>query len=505
MLDLVAGFSSKNDNKFNDELLCGIRNNDDMVSYIDESCRAVAKLLPENIKYLGHSEIDNRKRMLERDALDKDPKGSKKAKNEIRINISYSYAKEVSFNFEIHFGGQVMNTNFTLWIPLLIDNAHFFIRGNKYSAPIQIVDAISYTQKNMLVLKTLTRALKYERSKCIISDIYGKKYNVEKICILLTKKPIPLLVYFFAAYGFFNTIEYFGANQYIKVYSGDPKESIPKNKYLFKFGNNLYLGVDIEEFDTNRVLRTFVGTLIASTKRTMDMDYIRNPVRWLGYLGETISQAKSLEKGQSMLKTFMNILDTATVRNIHDLVDGETRDNMFKVARWIFINYTQMCSKDDGLQNKRLRLNEYLISPFTKIFVDKVHRFMNTPDKIKTINTLQDIFKIKSSIILNAIIGKINPQVTGLNIQKYSSESSDDTLVNVRLVSTKGGPGSPLEKTKRVGIKHREFSIDSLGNLDIIAGTSASAPGIARYICPMCDTYNPEKKIFEIDPNLMVM
>ena len=503
MLDLVAAFSSKNDNKFNDDLLINFRRDDDMVRYVDDACEAITRLIPDFITYKGNREIDNRKRMLARDESDKDPKGSKMSKNEIRINVSDTFAKEVSFEFELRFGGQTKFVNFTLWIPLLVDGYHFFIRGNKYSCPIQAVDAISYTRKNMLVLKTTTRAIKFEREKSVLTDIYGKKFNVERLMIFITNKSISLLVYYFAAFGFFKTLQYFGTDMYIKLYSGNITDGVPDDKYMFKFGK-CFLGVDKIEFDSNRVLRMFVGTCLTSIKRSMDVDYIRNPVRWTSLLGEAISPPKALEKGEALLKTFRNSLDFRTTEIINELVEGTDRNNMFEVGRWLFCNYANICHKDDGLQNKRLRINEYLVSPFIKRFVEKVHRFMNTPVKIKSMSNLEDVFKLKSSVIINAIIGKTSPQITGLNITKFSSESNDCGMVNVLLQETKSGPGSPLEKTKRVGISHREFSIDMLGNLDIIAGSSAGNPGINRYICPINDTFNPKKKIFNIDPKLLV-
>lgn len=502
MLDMVAAFSSKNDNKFNDDLLVNFRRDDDMVKYVDDACEAITKLIPEYIKYRGHHEIDNHKRALARDESDKD-KGSKIGKNEIRINTSDTFAKEVSFEFELNFGGQTKLTNFSLWIPLLVDGYHFYIRGNKYSCPVQAVDAISYTRKNMLVLKTTTRAIKYEREKNVIKDIYGNKFNVEKLMIFITRKSIPVLIYYFSAFGFFKTVEYFGADQFIKLYSGNITDGVPDDRYLFKFGK-CFLGVDKKEFDANRVLRMFVGTCVAASKRSMDIDYIRNPVRWTSLLGETISPPKALEKGEALLKTFRNSLDFRTLSVINELVEGKDRNNMFEVGRWLFCNYSNLCYKDDGLQNKRLRINEYLVSPFIKMFVDKVHRFMNTPVKIKSMSNLEDVFKMRSSIIINAIIGKISPLITGLNITKFSSESNDCGLVNILLQETKSGPGSPLEKTKRVGISHRDFSIDMLSNLDIIAGSSAGNPGINRYLCPINDTFDSKKKIFNIDPKLIV-
>lgn len=502
MLDMVAGFSSKNDGKFNDDLLIKLRQNDDMVSYIDDSCKAIVNLLPDYVKYKGYYFNDNRKKMLERDE-GKDTGNIKCPKNEIRIHINDTYAKEAVFVFDCTFDGQTVTQKFSMWIPLMIDNSHFYIRGNKYSAPIQIIDAITFTKKNVLVLKTLTRAIKFERMKMIITDIYGKSYSTYKLHIYATsKKSVPVVLYFFTYFGFFRTIEYFGASDYIKVYSGALDENVPTDKYIFKYGS-VYLAIDKTEFDENGTLRMFIATILDTSKRTMDMDYIRNPVRYTMLLGEAISIPKSLKKGEDLLKTAIASLDHKTIEIIEQLVPGKKRDNIFSVMRWIFSDYVKQCSKDDGLQNKRVRLNEYLISPFTKMFTEKVYRFMNTPEKLKTLSGLMDVFKVKPSLILNAIIGKISPEYTGLNIAKYSSETNDDALVNTLLTVTKSGPGSPTEKSKRLGISHRQFPIDYIGSIDIIGGTSANDPGISRYIIPINDNFDLEKKIFDIDPVLI--
>jgi hypothetical protein len=278
--------------------------------------------------------------------------------------------------------------------------------------------------------------------------------------------------------------------------------NMPKDKYIFKFGS-VFLGADKEMFNKNTVFKQFVASILATQKRTMDMNYIRNPIRWISLLGEVISPQKSLEKGIALLKTFNNSLDFHTQNIIRELVPGTERNNIFAVARWIFVNYASLTAKDDGLQNKRIRLSEYLISPFIKTFVANAYRFINTPDKLKTLDGLLDTFKIKSTIILNSINGKISPKKTGMTIAKFSSESNDDALVNTLLMVTKTGPGSPSEKSKRVSVQLRQFPIDYLGNINLIEGQSAGAPGMSHYICPLNKSFNMHKNIFEIDDVLI--
>lgn len=508
MMQLVSNFSAKNDHKFNDDLLIKFRQNDDMVTYVDVACKAIAQLIPEMIQYKGYHTIDNRQRMLDRDKEEAEAGDSKK---EIRINIADTYAKEVAFDFVCTFQGQTVSQSFSLWIPMLIDNSHYYIRGNKYSCPIQIIDAITFTKKNLLVLKTITRAVKFEREKCVITDIYGNKYNTNRLMVYATKKSVPLVLYYFATFGFFKTIEYFGAcdfdengnvtNYWIHIYSGDLSNA-PENEYVFKFGS-CYLGVDKEKFNVNSVLRMFVSTILATNRRSIDPDYIRNPVRWIMMLGEVISVPKALEKGMALLKTFETVYDFYTASIVNELVPGRPRNNSFEIFRWIFVEYVKLCSKDEGLQNKRVRLSEYLISPFIKNLTEKIYRFINTPEKNKTMKALLDVFKIKPSLILNAIIGKISPQITGLNIAKYSAESNDCALVNTLMTMTTSGPGSASSKTKRVGISHRQCPVDYIGAIDIIGGTSPNSPGLSRLFTPCCDNFNLKKKIFDIDPKFL--
>lgn len=501
MLELVARFCTKNDGKFNDELIYGMRDTHEMTKYIAAACQAIAQLAPDYIEYVGYEYLDNRERMLERD---KESSAIGDSKNVTRININETYAKEVKFNFKCTVGGEVIMQSFSIWIPMLIDNSHFYIRGNKYSAPLQIIDAIAFSKKNVLVLKTIARSLKFTREKVSYTDIYGKKFSMSKIMINITKKPVPVLLYYFATFGFFKTMKYFGVDEYISIYTDENTEAstIPSDRYLFKFGKH-FLGVDKEAFDEIPILRTFVATVLATQKRTMNVDFIRNPTRWTMLLGESISIQKSHERGLSLIKTFNNMLDYHTRDIINQLVPGTPRENMYAVVRWLFVNYSILTNKDDGLQNKRLRLAEYLISPFIKVFTEKIYRFLNTRRVEKSVEHLNDVFKIRSSILLNAIIGKISHAKTGLGIAKFSSEFNDDALINTLLLCTKAGPGSPSEKSKRLSTKLRQFSIDYVGALSFIEGQSDGAPGITHFITPLNDTFDSDKKIFNIDPVLI--
>src|SRR5574344_20911 len=259
--------------------------------------------------------------------------------------------------------------------------------------------------------------------------------------------------------GIFITIVMTGLEQDMmqKNLSCKDLKSAQKNMYCYVIS---FLPVNFLFLSLGILLRIFVATMISCSKRSVDMNFIRNPVRWTSYLGESISIPKALEKGQALLKTFTNTMDFQTQNIIRQLVPGSERNNIFSVTRWIFINYSTLTSKDEGLQNKRIRLSEYLISPFIKIFTEKIYRFKNTPDKLKSMKNLMDIFKIKSSLILNAIIGKISHDDTGLSIAKFSNECNDDALINTLLYVTKSGPGSPSEHSKRISMHLRQFRVD---------------------------------------------
>lgn len=511
----ISSYSDRNIVHYQNNILCDIRKKDTITDYLEKACEEIAKKCPENIKYLGYSVDTSDKKNRE---LNKGEDNGNTKNNEVVVSLEETYAKLVYFNFSLTCDGIKMIKHLPIWVPMLIDDCHFYIRGNKYSAPLQIVDAITYSNKNnILILKTMTRAIKFLKTKSTIVDIYGKEFRTHSFYIHhSTSVRIPFLLFYFSHFGFFKTIKYFGLENIIDVYVGD-KTDVPTDRYIFPFGSS-YIGVKKDNFDNNVLVRQFTACIISTIKgkRAFEISSIRNPGRWLRELGEQISNnpQKVLEKGEGLLKTFITSYDFITQSVINKLIDdGVPKTNMFMVIRWLFIRYTQRSHYDNSLQNKRIRFNEYLIDPFVKEIVRKVYRFINSVstnkktvgddrNSDKHMNKLLDVFKISPFIIVNALIGKISIQKTNMNIVKYSSLSNDNVLAGPLSEYTFAGPGAPStsKSGRRSSSANNRFTPDYLGNICIVT-SSNHEPGITGQLTPT-PNIDLDKGVFVIKKQL---
>ena len=458
-----------------------------MVKYIDETWREIQRHIPHNMKYKGYHYDDTGRRFRELNA-GKDKSGQ----NRKTMSIYDTSARLCVFEFELSNINQqtgMMEKVYVecpLYIPLYVDNYHFYIKGNKYSAPYQIIDAITYTNReNMIVLKTKTRAIKLAKEKKPngTADAYGNRYVSNVFYLYMTKKKVPFLLYYFAHFGFFNTFRYFGADKYCKFIDSLPET--PDEKFIyFKFGQ-IYIVVDKEAFDKYYNLRNFIFTVLECQKRGLDKEAIEDVVRWKIILGSSISENNPLDKGKGLVKTFIISLDYRTISNIENLVGGSPKENMFAVVRWMFLKFSTLSSKSSNLLNKRIRISEWIIDPFLKETFRKLYRYLATTEKSRDMNRLIDIVKCPESLILGAICGKNRAGLT-LNIAKYDAGVNDNALLKVALRYTINGPGSPGSSGGSLtSTQFRIFDPSYVGRVDIYQ-SSNSDPGVSGCLTPTC-------------------
>lgn len=458
-----------------------------MVQYIDETWKEIQKHIPNNMTYKGYHFDDTGRRFRELNS-GKDKSGL----NRKTMSIYDTAARLCVFEFELKNmnsqTGQMekVYTECPLYIPLYVDKYHFYIKGNKYSAPYQIIDAITYTNReNMIVLKTKTRAIKLAKEKKAngVADAYGNRYIANIFYLYMTKKKVPFVLYYFAHFGFFNTFRYFGADKYCK-FSATLPETPEENCIYFKFGQ-IYIVVDKEAFDKYYNLRNFIFTVLECQKRGLDKEAIEDCVRWKIILGSTISENNALEKGKGLVKTFMISLDARTVTNIRNLVGGAPKENMFAVVRWMFLKFSSLSSKSSNLLNKRIRVSEWIIDPFLKETFRKLYRYLATTEKTRDIKRLVDIVKCPESLILGAICGKNRAGLT-LSIAKYAAGVNDNVLIKDALRYTINGPGTPGSSGGSLtSTQFRIFDTSYVGRVDLYQ-SSNSDPGVSGCLTPTC-------------------
>lgn len=508
MLDFVAYHSKKYD-KFSDDIT-NFRKNDDIASFIEIIFIELSKVLPKNIKYLGWT-IDNRP-VKDNELKDQNILSVNKTnkKNELILFNKETYSKLAIYKFELSIeqqrGDQTISQKYIqevpLAIPILVDDYHYLIRGSKYSAPLQVVDSLFYSnQGDIIILKTLARAITISRSKYTITDIFGNDYLTYNYFVsIISKVKSPLILFYFGYYGFENTFKYFGCDKLVKLVNFDQEmiPNLPKDKLYFKFCK-YYLEVDKESFFKNPKFQQFLACVLSVQKRTITIEQIQGLDKWLALLGDQMLEINSINKGKNMINTFMNSLDYITKSLIAKTVEnGRLKSlDIWAVTKWIFFDFNKMTSKSTvDLSNKRIRLGEYMVSIIIKQIYKKLYKFINKPIKSQDMKSLQDIFKINSQILLHTIIGKIKTNDMNLNIMKFCDYVNDNTFLNAGLSATTTGPGSPIERSKKnnISLVHRKLDPSAPGNIAIIE-TSSNDPGVNMDICPL-SSFNTDTGLF---------
>lgn len=483
MLGFVKYYSDFYAYPINEKLIKNIRKNDNIVEYIEEACIELQKALPNIITYAGY-EYDDRPNALRE--ISADENACADTNNQYVVNIDYSYSRLAIFKFKIKFEGETRIIKMPLYIPLLYDDYHFYIRGNKYAAPYQLIDAITYAGKgDSIVLRSMTRLIEFVRKKVSIKDVHGIEYSTHEFYIKVNSKKVPFLLYYFAHFGFVKTLEYFGTEKFFKFYTSCPPE--PVDEYVFfKFGK-VYMAVDRIRFlnPNSQLLRQFVASILTLSKKGLDKNNISDANYWKNVLGSIMSETNSFDKGVSFLNTFITTIDHRTMRNLNLIEGGTPKKSTFGVVRWMFIKYNLLYNRSRDIYNKRLRLGEYIVAPLIKDLYTRLYRFINTTKRMRDITRVTDIFKMQKGIIQNSIIGKY--KLLPLNIVRYSSYVNDMSLLNVGLKYTIAGPGTPMEKSgKFTGISFRQFTPSYMGKVCLIT-TSSGDSGVNGLISPFAE------------------
>lgn len=497
MRELLSYYSNCHKD-MNEEVIKGIRLKDNMVEKIEEICIELAKSLSEYVVYEGCDFDDSKNRFRESNQSKKKNSKTGKFENVQYINVNYTYSRMAVFHFKVDYRDPrtnertVTKVDMPIYIPQFIDDFHYYIRGNKYAAPYQLIDAITYLGRDdSVILKTLTRAIKLSRQSIVLTDMHEVEYKTHVFNLHVSNKKIPFLLYYFAYFGFNSSLIFFGCDKYVHLYEDCPIKPDDDVIY-FKFGK-LYLGVDRQAFDTIYTLRQFVATVLALGRKNIDIDQIKNTFYWRMILGSYISQNRSYEQGAALITTFITCLDARTIYNIKKIVGGSEKTNSWTVLRWMFITYSTLSNKNMSLQNKRLRYTEYLVAPLVRDIQNKLYRFLKTRPKMRDLKKLLDVFKPSPAIITNAIIGKVKNKNQMLNITKFSNQVNDLVILNSALKFSKSGPGSASERIgKRAGIVFRQMDASYLGNVDLITSSSTNV-GLSGVLTPFAevekDTY----------------
>jgi hypothetical protein len=449
----------ENPNKFNEEIITGLRKKDDMVDYLVDVCKALETI--PHIKFDGYEVIRDENKF--------------KQKNWIPINDSR--LSLVNFRFTINFKGEVEKVSMPIFIPKLINNYYFVLNGNKYYAIYQNVDASTYNTKDSVILKSLLMPIIVKAEGKKNTDQAGKEYDSNIFLINLFKHKANILHYYFSELGYDPTLEYFGFKKYISLVKRDKDES--DTAIYFAVNKNVSMRVVKKKFEKDKFFRSFVFCILDMFNKKTQIDKRNDTDYWKTKLGSifTKNANNQLEKAETVLLSFRRILDDRTRKNLR--IDEQDKSDIFALIRWMTSNFAKLMKKDNlALENKRLRLAEYQITSFNRKMSSNTYRILNS--KTMSMNKLKGIFKISPMTIIS--------DLQTSELMRYNNAVNDMDLFTVALKFSNRGPSAIGEGSKKtVSIMYRGIHESHLGRLSLNS-TSAGDPGMSGHLSPFIET-----------------
>jgi hypothetical protein len=407
-----------------------------------------------------------------------------------------------------------------LFINKVIDNSFYINEGIRYFLIYQIVDNSTYGTKDSVSLKSLLMPITVSRKDNVSLDSmsdstksyedYFPSYDV----ILFSKRISPVL-YVMAKYAFNSLVKmkvkdkerlieerqnhrdpslirsfnkFFGVDIRLFDRLDDANNAKGRTtlKAMDKSGYGCYVSVDTKQLESkDKNLMAILGSLfdikMDKKKRiSFTAEDFNNPWFWIDKLSAFFTKnsdpMKKFDKIKTMLISLDRLMDDAT-RKILNL-EAEDKKNTLNVIRYMLREFERLSNEDNqDLENKRVRIYEYMLYPLRKYFSDHIYRVLNSPTR--------------SANILQRIFSNLNPmyiikQTVVNELLRYYNSTNEMNLYSCLLKYTFRGPQS-INKT--VSVYQRDLHPSYAGRLSLVA-SSASDPGISGTLVPFLELDN---------------
>ena len=471
-------FQSENpEQEFNNDLIYW-RANDDIKDYLKDVFKAL-EVIPEiklkNIEII-YDESNFPKNLIRNEVEDS------------RLNLAVT-------TFEITAEGRTETLVFNLFLPKLINNFFYRLNGNLYYPIFQLVDRGTYPTKKTFTLKTLLMPIIFRTdNRKILKSIYSEDEYIQGMVFVLDifKARYNVLEYFLAHYGLAATIEFFGFSiEDFEFNTTDKKEELDDYFVVALEGkSNLTLGVKKEWFKENQSFKesffiTLVDSLNGLTLKKLEEETEEGKNQlWLKRLGKkftsSVSSANAIPKAEKILLSLFRILDERTKKNLKH-VASEDKENIFCVLRWMMINYRILSRLDPmDLNNKRIRISEYLIHKLLLRLSEATYRLLNSSRELNMRRITGIFTSINPFFVINKIINN--------ELIRYGNAVNQHDLFSVALRYTLRGPQALGGKGgSDINIKARGQHPSYVGRISLNSA-SASDPGMTGTLVPFVET-----------------
>lgn len=490
MRDFLKQYENPNEHRLN----FGLMNREydvDLIEHIAASCKSLEVL--KYVEFIGYDYISDEKLIDLNDYITTRRKSKKK------VDTKYMYLQdsryvELRLKFRLNCKGEKAIVEKKILLPVPDENGYYTIKGKKYFLLYQLVDSSTYTTRQNLTTKSFM-PISMKRVPKEFKDSTGEVHSAPAYVISMFKKPVDILLFYFAKIGVKKTLEYFSVNTTMGFVK---EERDPDNNIYFPISSKILLEVNKHFFNKYQYVQSIAFMILSIVTNRLSFSLLEDKGYWIERIGSmnATNSYNYYEKGLNTLTFFDRMLDEPTkdILKLHE----PNRKNIYSVVRWMIQNYKDLRKKDNlDLTNKRLRCNEYIASLLTKEFSQRVNRIILLGNKV-TIDKVKEIFKFPGMVIME--------QLYKSGLLRFDDKINDMDFFSKFRFTLKGPNALGGKNDNNISVKYRGIDPSYIGIIDInVCGTSD--PGSSGVITPFANTdglyfdksYEPEDGIFEME------
>lgn len=377
-------------------------------------------------------------------------------------------------------------------IPRYVDKYYFRISGNYYSAMWQVVDGSTYnnlTSHNStnpkITLKKYMPPIQIYKNETVLEDWKIPQVTSIKYTSYIFNSSFPCLLYIFAKYGFYNTLNFMSVDNIITV-NQSPIDR--EDMYNFK-ARNYYVSIPKMIFDKNEMCQNIVASIVHYLPKAKKYYLIFLDEFWKLCLGGEYLKIGTVEKGESILDSLESIYDKELEETI--ILPYEEKKNVYCILRWIMREFDSLQQRSNlDIGYKYISMSKYIASIYNMKICNTLYSRISGKKNV-TIKDLKDVVNIDPLYLLQ--------NITKSNLINYRDLVNDLDAITALAYTTKRiasvKPAGKMVKEKQGGKEnqipkpYRYIHPSQMGRIDIDS-SHKSDPGTSGNLCPMTKLYN---------------
>jgi hypothetical protein len=442
----------------------------------------------------------------------------------IKMNGKYykmpSDSRMEKIHYVINIDGRAKPLEKDLFMLKLLDNDFYVNDDVRYFPVWQVIDNLSYTTNNGVSIKSMLMPITLIKNDYVdLTPCFGKAmiHDVPNYYTLIFSKNLSPIFYMmlklsldslekagvspledfdkFETYQDASMLTKFAEFMGIDVkFSDDPAKLKEANHDVFcagegKFAFSLPDSELLKEKGTSTSRgRAVLGMLgacrLKDKNKFLECSYndLITPWYWINQLiaqsgfSKSSDPFKRFTKARGVAISLSRVIDDQTREMLP--IPEEDKENVYTVIRYIMYNFNFLFSQDpQDLNNKRIRLYEYILYPLRVYFSQRINRLVNQQIAVDA-DSIEKIFSSLNPMYL------IQNLIKSRCLRTYNA-SNEYNLFPALLKGTFKGPQA---LGKGVSLEQRNLYPNYVGKIGLVAA-SPDDPGTTFTLSPFVDIY----------------